>query len=250
MVEFLLRFWYLWLIILILLVLLGLKSKMKGIFGEKFIARYLSKLPEEDYIVMNDIILPTVSGTTQIDHVVVSRFGIFVIETKNYKGWITGSESSSQWTQNIYGKKNRFMNPIQQNVAHVKAIESRLNALLTVPIIPIVAISGECDLKVEIKSHVVYFSKVVPTIRSYKDPYADKETMIRIAERLQDANIDSVQTRKEHVKMVKEKQADQERAAAGEPCPKCGGTLVLRKGKYGEFIGCSNYPKCRFLKKE
>lgn len=31
-------------------------------------------------------------------------------------------------------------------------------------------------------------------------------------------------------------------------CPKCGGKLVKRKGKYGEFIGCSNYPKCHFIK--
>lgn len=33
-------------------------------------------------------------------------------------------------------------------------------------------------------------------------------------------------------------------------CPRCGGTLVLRNGKYGEFLGCSNYPKCKFIKKD
>ena len=36
----------------------------------------------------------------------------------------------------------------------------------------------------------------------------------------------------------------------GETCPECGSPLVIRKGKYGEFIACSNYPTCRFIKKE
>ncbi len=32
-------------------------------------------------------------------------------------------------------------------------------------------------------------------------------------------------------------------------CPKCGGTLQLRNGKFGKFYGCSNFPKCRYTKK-
>ncbi len=36
----------------------------------------------------------------------------------------------------------------------------------------------------------------------------------------------------------------------GEVCPECGGDLVIRKGKYGEFVACSNYPKCKYIKKE
>ena len=35
----------------------------------------------------------------------------------------------------------------------------------------------------------------------------------------------------------------------GESCPECGGDLVIRKGKYGEFVACSNYPKCKYIKK-
>ncbi len=38
--------------------------------------------------------------------------------------------------------------------------------------------------------------------------------------------------------------------ATGEICPECGGDLVIRKGKYGEFVACSNYPTCKYIKKE
>ena len=36
----------------------------------------------------------------------------------------------------------------------------------------------------------------------------------------------------------------------GETCPECGGDLVVRTGKYGKFVSCSNYPKCKYIKKE
>jgi hypothetical protein len=52
----------------------------------------------------------------------VSPFGVFVIETKNYKGWILGDEKQRQWMQQIYGKKNRFQNPLHQNQLHVRAL--------------------------------------------------------------------------------------------------------------------------------
>lgn len=73
-------------------------------------AWYLRGLSEE-YTVLNDVILPTQAGTTQINHIVVSPYGVFDIETKNYKGWIFGGVKSTQWTQNIYGRKSNFMNP-------------------------------------------------------------------------------------------------------------------------------------------
>jgi len=36
----------------------------------------------------------------------------------------------------------------------------------------------------------------------------------------------------------------------GQPCPDCGGELVVKRGRYGEFIACSNYPECRYIHKE
>lgn len=83
--------------LLILFLVLGVllrlfEPRIKGYLGEAAVASRLGKLPQEHYRVFNDIMLQTKRGTTQIDHIVVSIYGIFVIETKNYKGWITGSE--------------------------------------------------------------------------------------------------------------------------------------------------------------
>ncbi|RYD85706.1 MAG: NERD domain-containing protein, partial [Verrucomicrobiaceae bacterium] len=75
----------------------------KGTLGEVRVRRSLrSLLDEHEYRLFNDLTLPTRDGTTQIDHVIVSRFGVFVIETKNMKGWIFGGTGQAQWTQVVY----------------------------------------------------------------------------------------------------------------------------------------------------
>ena len=115
-------------VLVMVLSLLGdfLRSpKVKGRIGEVFVSvAALKRLDPKVYRVFNDLVLPRPDGkgTTQIDHVVVSPFGIFVIETKNYEGWIFGDENSRQWTQVIYGKKSRFQNPLHQNALHVRAL--------------------------------------------------------------------------------------------------------------------------------
>ena len=73
-------------------------------------------LPSSMYRQYHDVILPTAGGTTQIDHVFVSVFGVFVVETKNMSGWIFGSERDQDWTQVFPGgRKFKFQNPLRQN---------------------------------------------------------------------------------------------------------------------------------------
>jgi restriction system protein len=99
-------------------------ASFKGWFGEWSVSRGLNQLDSQHYTQFHDLYLPRPGGqgTTQLDHVVVSPFGIFVIETKNYRGWIFGSEKQRQWTQQIYRTKHRFQNPLHQNHLHVKAL--------------------------------------------------------------------------------------------------------------------------------
>ena len=87
---------------------------IKGRIGEKHAIKGLKQhLDETQYSIVNDVTLPLEDGgTTQIDHVVVSRFGIFVIETKNMSGWIFGNENQAKWTQTIYRSKYPFQNPL------------------------------------------------------------------------------------------------------------------------------------------
>ncbi|WP_161785782.1 nuclease-related domain-containing protein, partial [Vibrio vulnificus] len=123
--EALAQVWYL---IPLLFVISLFKSRwFKGVFGEFLVNKLLSQLPTSDYTLVKDVTLPTEDGTTQIDHIVVSKFGVFVIETKNMKGWIFGSKEQKQWTQKIYRHSSKFQNPLHQNYKHVKTLESLLN---------------------------------------------------------------------------------------------------------------------------
>jgi len=95
--------------------------KVKGWFGEKLLAALLYfSIDHNKCAVLHNIMLPTADGaTTQIDHIVVSPYGIFVIETKTYKGWIFGNANQPKWTQVFYKKKSQFQNPLRQNYKHI-----------------------------------------------------------------------------------------------------------------------------------
>lgn len=238
--------WFVILIIVIVLFRIFL-PQIKGWIGEKTVSVVLSTLPGEEYRTINNVMLKTETGTSQVDHVVVSTYGIFVIETKNYKGWITGSENSNQWVKNMYGKKYPFRNPIKQNYGHVKALES----MLEIPFetfIPIVVFSVQSDLKVKTKSPVVYTSQLAKTIRKYSDIKIPKEDIEKIALKINEANVDSKENRKKHVQDIRDNLKKEEEIVKAGICPKGGGELKKRKGKNGTFLGCSNYPKCRYTK--
>lgn len=98
--------------------------RSKGAKGERMVAGRLEDLNMHFYRSFHDLYLPRPdgSGTTQIDHVVVSRFGIFVIETKYFNGWIFGNARQKMWTQSIYGRNTQFPNPLHQNHLHVLAV--------------------------------------------------------------------------------------------------------------------------------
>ncbi len=99
--------------------------KVKGVLGEWSVNRaLLRKLNPKEYLVLKDLLLPDGrGGLTQIDHVVLSTFGVFVIETKNWDCWIFGSEKGHEWTLSYPGgAKRRTMNPLNQNALHLRVI--------------------------------------------------------------------------------------------------------------------------------
>ena len=102
----------------------------------------------------HDIIIPSSHGTTQIDHILVSPFGIFVFETKNYKGWIYGSEEHSSWTQVIYKSRHKFQNPLRQTHRHKKILSKYLGVTES-NIQPIISFLGDVEFKIELLSKVL-----------------------------------------------------------------------------------------------
>ncbi|WP_025852921.1 NERD domain-containing protein [Paenibacillus ehimensis] len=221
---------------------------IKGMIGEKSVTNQLNKLNKEKYIILNDVTIPSSSGkTTQLDHVVISTYGIFVIETKNYRGWIVGDEKSEYWTQVIYKRKERLYNPLRQNYGHVMALKGLLSEYSELPFIPIVCFSFRADLKVKVSSEVIYTSKLVKTIKKYNQEAISASDVKQIAATIGNANITNKDIKKQHVKSIKLDISNKRNKISNDECPKCGGSLVLRNGKFGQFKGCSNYPKCRFV---
>ena len=221
---------------------------LKGWFGETAVAVILAGLDKDEYKVINDTLLKTEYGSSQIDHIIVSIYGIFVIETKNYKGWIYGNEYSDQWTKNMYGKKYMFRNPIKQNYGHVKALETILD-LKEDDFIPIVVFSVDSELKVKTKKPVIYTVNLNKEIRKYQDKKFTQEQVEYLSNKILKLNINSRESRKEHISNIKTEIVEKKSKIDNGICPRCGGVLVERSGKYGKFFGCSNYPKCRYTNK-
>jgi hypothetical protein len=239
---------YIIIAIIVILVILRRSSKFKGFRGEQKVKRKLNWLPKDKYIVLNDVTLRTAKGSTQIDHVVVSIYGIFVIETKNYTGWIFGTEHGEKWIKNMYGNKYDFYNPLKQNYAHMKALEEKLDINKN-NFIPIVAFSDRCTLKVNTKQPVIYMSQLLSEINRYKDCKIKLSEIKDISERILTLNAASQDLRSSHAKTIRKNIREDNRKIRQGICPKCSGLLVRRSGKYGSFYGCSNYPRCRYTKK-
>ena len=223
--------------------------RSKGKRGEKQVAALLALLPKKRYKVINDLLIQSGGHSTQIDHVVVSVYGIFVIETKYYQGWIYGGENSEYWTQNIYGNKYQLRNPLWQNQGHVKAIARIIGDSGNLPIFNIVAFSRQASIKVDRSLPVMYWWNVVPYIKRHKETHLTETQADEIYNTLLSANITDKAARKQHVTSVKHNQARRNTAVANGKCPRCGGNLVLRNGRYGRFYGCSNYPNCKYILK-
>lgn len=218
----------------------------RGRAGENKVSRILEKLPYIQYRVVNDVLLKTSHGTTQIDHIVLSEYGIFVIETKNYSGWILGGEYSEEWTKNVYGNKYQFRNPLKQNYAHVRALMEVLEITTENVFIPIIAFSNQAYIKVHCSKNVINFCHLRKCILSYQTPVLPVDKIILYEAKLQGFKNYTKDEKNIHVAGVKAKADFNKANIQMGICPKCGGNLVERKGKYGNFLGCSNYPRCHF----
>lgn len=233
--------------VLLILLLLSKSPVLKGMIGEASIRVKLMKLRAPEYRVLHNIMLKQPDGkTAQIDHVIVSRYGVFVIETKNYRGWIVGNEKSEFWTQVIYRRKEKLYNPIRQNYGHIKALEMVLEDE-SIPFISIISFSTRAELKLEqMSTEVVYSTQLVSVILKYKVKMITEEHANKIYNALSASALHSYGEHKKHVKNIKDKQIKNSAMEKSGICPKCGGRLVERRGRNGAFIGCTKFPQCRF----
>lgn len=218
-------------------------KRIIGKAGEFWVKQELKKLNSSIYKVINDITIIVDGVTHQIDHIVVSKFGIFVIETKQYNGYIKGNEYDKKWTQN---NKVYINNPIHQNYGHIKSLEKILD-LSENKFIPIVCIPSTAKVNVKSKSHIARIDNLNKIILSYNSVVLSDYNNVYnkiITMKVKDRNIN-----KQHINRVKQISKEEYTNYDKNICPLCGGKLAYRTGKYGKFIGCSNYPKCRYTRK-
>jgi restriction system protein len=232
---------------------MSLESKLKGWVGEQK-TRLVQKLLLDNnvYHQINNVIIHTQRGTTtQIDQIIVSKYGIFVIETKDKKGWIYGDKNSKQWTQVIkthhHINKYQFQNPLNQNYAHTRSVAEFLN-IPHKKIHSVVVFWGGCEFKTKPPDNVIAGSHT-GYIKSKKEVLLSNEEGTTAWNKLLTLKSNTpLLAGFSHVKSLKQ------RYTSDTVCPKCGSALVKRKAHEGtfagrEFLGCKAYPRCSYTKK-
>lgn len=218
---------------------------VRGAIGEIRVNRSLRAALGDDYQLFHDLMLPVRDSTTQVDHVIVSPFGIFVVETKNMSGWIFGSADQAQWTQVVFRRKSKFQNPIRQNFKHVKAVQTALR-LEAHKVHGIVAFVGNATPKSGMPAGVVWsITSLAQQIRSKRVVVLNEDEVRAVAARLaSDEFRSSFRTRNAHVKRIKAKIAHRRNPSN---CPRCGTALVERTNRRdgNKFLACPRYPDCK-----
>lgn len=223
----------------------------KGWLGESLVNVSVRLfLDKRVYQLIRNVTLPTEDGTTQIDHIIVSPYGVFVVETKNMKGWIFGNAHQRQWTQKIYRHSQKFQNPLHQNYKHVKTLQALLG-LSDAQIHSVVVFMGDTTFKSEMPANVTRGGDYLRFIKSHQEQVLAREQVKEVVDRIASGRLQaSFKTHRDHVKHV---QAIVENKAKVIRCPRCQGGMTRRVVKHGEnlgkeFWGCVAFPKCRGMR--
>lgn len=252
-------------IVLVVLAIYLKSPEVKGRRSEQAVARKLEFKSFWKYggKTLTNVYIPKKSGgTTEIDVLYITSKGLFVLENKNYAGYIFGSESNNNWTVTLYAgktsyggkklEKYKFYNPIWQNRSHIKHLKSFLNS--DIKTFSFITFSDRGSLKdITVDSTDVYvcnhskLSRVLNEVwESNPDVLNDKQ-VYKIYNKLEPlTKVDKVAIQK-HIGNIRDKLSN------ADLCPLCGGKLVLRTAKKGsnvgnQFYGCSNFPKCRYTR--
>ncbi len=218
-------------------------SRLKGRFGELRVRLKVGKTKVGVQYVLNNYMFLCDGKSVQIDHIVINQNGVFVIETKNYSGKIYGSDGQKHWLQVKGARKTKIYSPANQNSAHI----SRLSRVLEIDDYLVSLVVFVQNNTENITSNTVIPIRILkPKLRlpCKIKPYTP-EQMKRIFDALERTRNTEI-TEKEHIASINEMRV----LAEHDICPICRMPLVSRVGKYGEFLGCSGYPECKYSKEK
>jgi restriction system protein len=241
----------LWYLIPLAILAAILKSPwFKGVAGETLV-NLAAKLflDGKDYHLIRNVTLPTAGGTTQIDHIIVSRYGVFVIETKNMSGWIFGSPHQKTWTQKIFRETHKFQNPLHQNYKHTQTLEAMLG-IDPKAIFSVIVFVGGSSFKTAMPENVTESGGYLRYIKSKREVLLCESEVARITQVITSGRLTpSLKTHRTHVQNLRSIH-EIKTLEASRACPKCGKPMVLREARKGsnagnKFWGCSGFPQCK-----
>jgi hypothetical protein len=180
----------------------GYSAKMSGDRGELSLSSILKSLPD-CYHVMDDVMLKTKKGTTQIDHIIVSPFGIFVVETKNHKGLIFGDCYGQVWTQVLNGRGHfRLYSPVLQNLGHMQNLSKQIKLPMNYMQGVIVFTNQEANLSNVNCPFCFNIDQFYGYIMQFQNVIFTDAQVVKAIERIDKVDINSYMNRQRHIQYV------------------------------------------------
>ena len=179
-----------WIVPLVLLIAYLGSPRFRGTMGEERVQRLLNAaLPRSQYSILKGIVIPSGGGTRRIPHLVVSQFGIFVIQPVHRPGRITGATVQDLWTQRKWGRRHRFDNPMHQAVLNIQALERLLN-IPGLCFHPLVAFSSESYFTGTSPEDVIPAEKLIPFIKRRGQKLMEADTCGHVLKVLKETRLD------------------------------------------------------------
>jgi len=251
-----------------------------GAYGEYLLFKHLTGLPGHKRFLFNCYVPKDDGTTSEIDVILLHTSGIYVFESKNYSGWIFGTESQRSWTQSFpNGRKEKFYNPLMQNNGHMKWLQNYLPGIPEYAFRSIIVFSERCSLKkinlTTGKHKVINRQDVYPVVFAMAGQQLFSDEMIEdIFQRLYPLTQSTQDVRAAHINAIHHRHDAHMGLPAPTPvvinnqvvrvqntivtdpfnriqcCNICGAEMTLQVVSCGEqrgnrFWGCSTYPKCR-----
>lgn len=178
-----------WIIPLVVLIGFLSSPRFRGDIAETRVRRILAAgLEKSRYTVLNDITIPSGGGTIHIDHIVVSRFGVFVIESQYARGWVSGGPSQDRWKQYRWGRFTRFDNPVHRNILQVESLARALQIPLKI-FHPIVVMVGQKGFQTDMPEKVVEAEKLIGYMRKKAQPLLDEQQPGRVLKSIESVRL-------------------------------------------------------------
>ncbi len=224
------------------------KRQVTGLMGEAVFGVVAESCLSKYHYILSNVVLKAPNGTTQIDQVIISKYGIFVVEVKAFKGWIFGNQKNPEWTQCLFNNKNRFQNPLRQNYKHIKSLQSLLHFPAD-KFKSLIVFSGEAVFKTDMPDNVVRGAEdYVRFILKHTDIILPDNAVEKAVKTVSENRLSS----REHDANIEKLKKQYSEANRNNPpsCPRCGRKMALRTAKQGHyqgrnFWGCSGYPNCK-----